>query len=116
MARGEPSAELLEARVALAKARLALLAREAELAPGAAERVGALVRARPWRGVAVALGVGVVLGLSRGRGLQAVGTAVAPLGAALATGFVRQFARGIATPVSPLDAKIAEVRSRANAR
>lgn len=112
MAGSQPNAELLDARVALAKARLAVLAKEVELAPGAADRVAGLVRARPWPGVGVALGLGLVLGLSRGRGAQAVATAVAPLGAALATGFLRRFSAGASSPTSALDAKIAEVRSR----
>lgn len=115
MAGSQPNAELLDARVALAKARLAVLAKEVELAPGAAERIGALVRGRPWRGVGIALGIGLVLGLSRGRGAQALATAVGPLGAALATGFLRPFA-GTSSPTSALDAKIAEVRSHSGAR
>ena len=102
--------------MALAKARLALLAKEAELAPGAAERVGVLVRARPWRGVGVALGLGLALGLSRGRGAQAVATVVGPLGAALASGLVRQLTSGPAHTTSALEAKIAEVRSRSIGR
>ncbi|MFN2323445.1 MAG: hypothetical protein ABR510_10870 [Trueperaceae bacterium] len=96
--------------MALAKARLAVLAKEVELAPGAADRIATLVRARPWPGVGVALGLGLALGLSRGRGVQALGTVVGPLGAALATGFMRRL--GASSPASALEAKIAEVRSR----
>ncbi len=114
MAGREATPELLDARVALAKARLAVLAKEVELAPGAADRVAALVRVRPWRGVGVALGLGLALGLSRGRGARAVATAVGPLGAALATGFLRRFGAAAPSPTSALEAKIAEVRSRAS--
>ena len=114
MAGSQPNAELLDARVALAKARLAVLAKEVELAPGAADRIAGLVRMRPWRGVGVALGLGLALGLSRGRGIQAVGTVVGPLGAALATGFLRRL--GASSPASAMDAKITEVRSRSGMR
>ena len=116
MARSQPNAELLEARVALAKARLAVLAHETATVPAAVDRVAALLRARPWRGVGIALGIGLALGLSRGRGVRAMSTVAAPLGAALATGFLRQFALGGSSPASELDAKIAEVRSRSTAR
>ncbi len=102
--------------MALAKARLAVLAHEASSVPAAADRLASLVRARPWPGVGIALGIGLALGLSRGRGIRAVGTVVGPLGAALATGFLRQFALGGSSPASALDAKIAEVRSRSTAR
>lgn len=114
MAGREATPELLDARVALAKARLAVLAQEAQLAPGIAERVGGLVRGHPWRGVGVALGLGLALGLTRGRGARAVATAVGPLGTALATGLLKQFAGDASSPTSALDAKIAEVRSRAS--
>jgi hypothetical protein len=102
--------------VALAKARLAALASDASSAPAATERVAALVRTRPWRGVGIALAIGLTLGASRGRGVRAVGRLVGPLGAALATGFLRQVALDAASPRSALDAKIAEVRSRPPAR
>ena len=116
MARRETAAELVEARVALAKARLALRAREAELAPAATDHVAALVRARPWRGVAVALGLGVALGLTRGRGVRALGAVVGPLGAALVGGALRSSGLGAASPASAVDAKIAELRYRSSAR
>ena len=67
-----------------------------------------------WRGVGVALGLGLALGLSRGRGIQAMGTVVGPLGAALATGFLRRL--GASSPASAMDAKITEVRSRSGMR
>lgn len=102
--------------MALAKARLAVLAQEGEFAPAATDRVAALVRARPWRGVGIALGLGLALGVSRGRGVRAVGTVVGPLGAALAAGFLRRLAQGSSSPSSALDAKIAEVRSRSAVR
>jgi hypothetical protein len=95
---------------------LAELAREASSAPATTERVATLVRARPWRGVGIALGLGFALGLSRGRGVRAVAAVAGPLGAALATGFLRQVALGASSPRSALDAKIAEVRSRSAER
>ena len=116
MAGSQPNAELLDARVALAKARLAMLAKEVELAPGAADRIAGLVRVRPWRSVGVALGIGLVLGLSRGRGVQAMGTVVGPLGAALAIGFLRRFDPAASSPSSALEAKVAELRSRPGVR
>lgn len=102
--------------MALAKARLAALAHDASNVPAATERLATLVRARPWRGVGIALGLGLALGLSRGRGARALGTAVAPLGAALVTGILRQLALGASSPTAALEAKVAEVRSRSTAR
>lgn len=102
--------------MALAKARLALLAREAELVPGARDHVAGLVRAHPWRGVAVALGFGLALGLSRGRGARAVGAVIGPLGAALARGTLRPSGPDASDPISLLEARIAHLRARSTAR
>lgn len=101
--------------MARAKARLAGLAQDASSVPAATEHVATLMRANPWRGVGVALGLGLALGLSRGRGARAVATLAGPLGAALATGFLRGFAARGPSPASALDAKIAEVRARSTA-
>jgi hypothetical protein len=49
-------------RVLNAKARLVELAIEAEAAPGPVERAADAVRAHPWRGVAIALVAGALLG------------------------------------------------------
>lgn len=116
MDRRQPPEAVVDARVALAKARLALLAEEAGLAPGATDRVAALVRSRPWRGVAVALGIGLTLGLTRGRGLRTIGTLVGPLGAAVASNVLRQFTAGPPTPEAKLATKVAALRARAQVR
>ncbi len=116
MARRQPNAAAVNARVALAKAQLATLAHDGASAPAWSDRLAAEVRVRPWRGVAVALGVGLAMGLSRGRGLRAVGVLAGPLGAALAAGALRQFGVGTPSPVSAVAAKIAETRARTAAR
>ncbi|MFO8149731.1 MAG: hypothetical protein R6T93_05515 [Trueperaceae bacterium] len=68
----------MNARIAVAKARLELLAAAADARPSLAEQAFGLVRRRPWHGVGVALAAGVVLGVGRGRALRALVPLAAP--------------------------------------
>jgi hypothetical protein len=79
VARRHPNQEVVNARVAVAKARLALLAAEVDARPGLAEQALGLVRRRPWQGLGLALAAGVLLGVGRGRSLRALVPLAAPL-------------------------------------
>ena len=106
MAGSQPSKEALDARVAVAKARLVALAEEAERRPAVVDRAAAVVRLQPWRGVGIALLVGFYLGLTRGAGLRVVAPVVTPL----LGGFALNALRGVgivppgATVVTPTGA------------
>ncbi len=63
------SEEAVNARVEAAKARLALLAAQADAEPSPLERVAYRIRSSPWRGVGVALLAGLALGVGRKRAL-----------------------------------------------
>ncbi len=89
MAGSQSSQEAVDARVALAKARLATLAKEAESRPAVADQAAAAVRLQPWRGVGIALLVGFYLGLTRGAGLRVVAPIVTPLLGGLALNALR---------------------------
>jgi len=71
--------DLVNARVALAKARLAHLAAQADAQPGPVERTAEAIRSRPWQGVGLALVAGVVLGVTRKRALPALAPMAVPL-------------------------------------
>lgn len=70
MARRDPDPALVNARIAVAKARLELLAAATDARPGLAAQALDLVRRRPWHGIGLALAAGVVLGIGRGRALR----------------------------------------------
>lgn len=71
-------------RVAAAKLRLLQLAQEASRPSLLADASASLVRTHPWRGVAVALVVGVALGVAPRRALTRLGPVLAPLMGAIA--------------------------------
>lgn len=89
MAGRRPTEEVVNARIALAKARLEVLAAEADAGPNAAERAFGLVRRRPWQGAGLALIAGVVLGVGRGRALRTLVPVVAPVLAQIAVTALR---------------------------
>src|SRR5690606_28761998 len=66
-------------RVLNAKARLVELAIEAEAAPGPVERAADAVRAHPWRGVAIALVAGALLGAAPRRSAGVARPLLTPL-------------------------------------
>lgn len=72
-------ASVADARVAAAKLRLRQLARDAERPPPLVTASASLIRAHPWRGIAIALAAGIVLGLAPRRTLTRVAPLVAPL-------------------------------------
>lgn len=71
--------DVVNARVELAKARLAQLAAQADAQPGLVVRAAQGIRRRPWRGVGVALLAGVALGVTRKRALPALVPLLAPM-------------------------------------
>ena len=71
--------DLVNARVQLAKARLAHLAAQADAQPGPVERTAEAIRSRPWQGVGLALLVGVALGVTRKRALPALVPMIVPV-------------------------------------
>lgn len=71
--------DVVNARVQLAKARLAHLAAQADAQPGPVERAAEGIRSRPWQGIGLALLAGVALGAGRRRVLPAVVPMVVPL-------------------------------------
>ena len=71
--------DVVNARVQLAKARLAHAAAQADAQPGPVERAAEGIRSRPWRGVGLALLAGVALGAARRQVLPAVVPALVPL-------------------------------------
>lgn len=71
--------DLVNARVQLAKARLAQVAAQVDAQPGPVERAADGIRSRPWQGVGVALLAGVALGAARRRALPALVPMVVPL-------------------------------------
>jgi hypothetical protein len=77
-----PDEQVVNGRVALAKARLKVHAAAADAGPSAAALAAGAVRSRPWGGVAVALAAGVALGVGRGRVMR---TLLAPAAAPLLT-------------------------------
>lgn len=79
----------MNARIAVAKARLEVLAAAADARPGLAEQALGLVRRRPWRGVGLALAAGVVLGIGRGRSLRTLAPLATPVLAELAATALR---------------------------
>lgn len=76
-------------RSALAKARLRMLAAEADARPTLVLRAAEAVRARPWRGVAVALLAGVALGVGRRSWRGALAPFTVPLLGQLAAALLR---------------------------
>ncbi len=100
MAGSEQTTEAVNARVALAKAKLVAIAQEAEARPPVAERAALLVRAQPWRGVGVALAVGIYLGITRGAALRAVAPLTTPLLGALASAALRRIGVAPAGPAA----------------
>jgi len=64
--------DVVNARVAAAKARLADLAAQADARPGLMDRAALRLRSRPMLGVGAALLAGLVLGVARKRALPAV--------------------------------------------
>ena len=76
-------------RPAVAKARLRMLAAEVDARPPLALWVAEAVRARPWRGVAVALLAGVALGAGRRSWRGALAPLAVPLLGQLATALLR---------------------------
>jgi len=71
--------DLVNARVELAKARLAHLAAQADAQPGPVERTAEAIRSRPWQGVGLALLAGVALGVTRKRALPALVPMIVPV-------------------------------------
>jgi len=71
--------DLVNARVQLAKARLAHLAAQADAQPGPVERTAEAIRSRPWQGVGLALLAGVALGVTRKRALPALVPMIVPV-------------------------------------
>ena len=71
--------DLVNARVQLAKARLAHLAAQADAQPGPVERTAEVIRSRPWQGVGLALLAGVALGVTRKRALPALVPMIVPV-------------------------------------
>jgi len=69
----------VNARVQLAKARLAHLAAQADAQPGPVERTAEAIRSRPWQGVGLALLAGVALGVTRKRALPALVPMIVPV-------------------------------------
>lgn len=64
---GRPTTEeVVNLRLAVAKARLRATAAAIDERPGLATRAVAAIRARPLQGVGIALAAGIVLGLGRG--------------------------------------------------
>ncbi len=72
------SEEAVNARVRAAKARLALLAAQADAEPSPVERVAYRIRSSPWRGVGVALLAGLALGVGRKRALPILAPMLVP--------------------------------------
>lgn len=70
--------DVVNARVELAKARLAHLAAQADALPGPVDRAAQSLWRHPLRGVGVALLAGVVLGAARKRALPALIPMVVP--------------------------------------
>ena len=76
-------------RLELAKARLRMLAAEADTRPTLALRAAEAVRARPWPGIAVALLAGLALGAGRPSWRAALAPLAAPLLRQLVTALLR---------------------------
>lgn len=112
MAGRRANEEVLNARIASAKARLEALAAEVDARPSMAERAFDLVRRRPWQGVGLALVAGVVLGAGRGRALRALAPSAAPLLADVA----RTALRGADATSGARDARAARWRGRGGRR
>lgn len=87
-----------QARVAAAKLRLLQLAREAERPPAVVAASSALVRAHPWRGVAVAFVAGVALGMAPRGTLARVAPLLAPVLGMLPTSVAPRGAGGPSRP------------------
>ena len=86
--RTAPAAQVNE-RSDLAKARLRMLATEADMRPTLALRATEAIRARPWPGVAVALLAGVALGAGRRSWTGALAPLAVPLLSQLAAALLR---------------------------
>jgi hypothetical protein len=110
VARRRPDPALVNARIAVAKARLELLAAAADARPGLAAQALDLVRRRPWHGIGLALAAGVVLGVGRARALRTLVPLVAPL---VRSGWTQRSAAaaGVAKPTSS-----SSKRSKASSR
>jgi hypothetical protein len=64
---GRPTTEeVVNLRLAVAKARLRAAAAAIDERPGLATRAVVAIRTRPWQGVGIALAAGIALGLGRG--------------------------------------------------
>lgn len=70
--------DAVNARVKAAKARLSLLAAQADARPGPVDRAAFGIRRSPLLGVGVALLAGLVLGVTRKRALPALAPMVVP--------------------------------------
>lgn len=77
--------EAAAARVAAAKLRLRQLAQDVPRPPQLGVASASLVRAHPWRGVAIALAVGLVLGVAPRSALGRLGLVLGPVAGAVAT-------------------------------
>jgi hypothetical protein len=72
--------EVVNLRIAVAKARLKSLAAAADARPGLATRAAWTIRSHPWQGVGIALAAGVAFGLAKRRGML---PPLAPIAASL---------------------------------
>lgn len=66
MAGGATTEEVVNLRVAVAKARLRAAAAAIDERPALATRTVLAIRTHPWQGVGLALAAGIALGLGRG--------------------------------------------------
>lgn len=85
MAARPQTQEVVNARVALAKARLAAIAHDIDHRPGLTGRAVGFLRTKPWQGVAVALLAGVALGATRRTALPVAPVAARMLGQSAVT-------------------------------
>lgn len=70
----------MNARVALAKARLAAIAQDIDHRPGLTGRAAGFVRTKPWQGVGLTLLAGLLLGATRRTALPVAPVAARMLG------------------------------------
>jgi hypothetical protein len=87
--------EVVNLRIAVAKARLKSIAATADARPGIATRATWAIRSHPWQGVGIALAAGVAFGLAKRRGML---PPLAPIAASLfanaAAAATRRLGRG----------------------
>lgn len=110
MAGRSATAAKLNERAGVAKARLRVLAAEADMRPTLALRAAEAMRARPWSGVAVALLAGLVLGAGRHAWRGALTPLAVPLLGQLATALLRPPEVSLRPTVAPRAPRIRRPR------